>query len=206
MFVRTSGCNLRCDWCDTPYASWEPEGERMTVAQIMAQVASHAPARHVVLTGGEPMISKGLGALSEALKAGGYHITVETAGTVARPDVRVDLMSISPKLSNSSPTRGSEKWRERHETRRINLEVLRGLMSGEHQLKFVVAAPGDLDEIEALLSELSPAPERVLLMPEGRTTASLDASMGWLVEACKARGYRLCDRLHVRLFGDARGT
>ncbi|MCH2065381.1 MAG: 7-carboxy-7-deazaguanine synthase QueE, partial [Roseibacillus sp.] len=51
VFVRTSGCNLRCRWCDTPYASWNPEGEKLPVEKIVAQVREH-PARHVVLTGG----------------------------------------------------------------------------------------------------------------------------------------------------------
>ena len=55
VFVRASGCNLRCTWCDTPYASWEPEGENFSVAQIVERVIAF-PARHVVLTGGEPMM------------------------------------------------------------------------------------------------------------------------------------------------------
>src|SRR5450759_5962099 len=76
VFVRTSGCNLRCNWCDTPYASWNPEGKTRTVAQIVAAVQSHPMARHVVLTGGEPMIAKDIAKLAEELKKLGYHITV----------------------------------------------------------------------------------------------------------------------------------
>ena len=63
VFVRTSGCNLRCDWCDTPYTSWEPEGQHMTVDQVVDQIESHRPIRHSVLTGGEPMIAPHIGAL-----------------------------------------------------------------------------------------------------------------------------------------------
>jgi sulfatase maturation enzyme AslB (radical SAM superfamily) len=57
VFVRTSGCNLRCAWCDTPYTSWHPEGDDWTLERIWAAVDAY-PARHVVLTGGEPMIAR----------------------------------------------------------------------------------------------------------------------------------------------------
>ncbi len=101
-FVRVSGCNLRCVWCDTPYASWRPEGEDVPVAVILERVAKF-PGRHVVLTGGEPMIMPDLVELCGALKARDYHITIETAATVFAA-VTVDLASLSPKLSNSTPT------------------------------------------------------------------------------------------------------
>src|SRR5579871_464103 len=99
VFVRASGCNLRCVWCDTPYASWNPEGQDIPVAQIVTRVREF-PARHVVLTGGEPMIMPDIRELAEALAAEGKHITVETAGTVFVP-MPINLASISPKLSNS---------------------------------------------------------------------------------------------------------
>src|SRR5947207_15916722 len=82
VFVRTSGCNLRCTWCDTPYASWNPEGKQMSVGDLVAAVQSHRAARHVVLTGGEPMIAKELSALAAELRSLGYHLTIETASTI----------------------------------------------------------------------------------------------------------------------------
>src|SRR5580692_2113432 len=84
VFVRASGCNLRCSWCDTPYASWKPQGENVPVEQIVRQVESY-PANHVVLTGGEPMIMPEIGELCTALRKIGRHITVETAATVFQP-------------------------------------------------------------------------------------------------------------------------
>src|SRR6266700_3347126 len=81
VFVRASGCNLRCTWCDTPYASWEPEGEEMTVGEITARVTAYG-AEHVVLTGGEPMIMPEIVELCDALKGRGHHLTIETAATV----------------------------------------------------------------------------------------------------------------------------
>src|SRR5215831_18622011 len=98
VFVRTSGCNLRCSWCDTPYTSWRPEGTDLTLDQILDEVDAH-PARHVVVTGGEPMIAPDILALTQRLRARNLHITIETAGTVFEP-VACDLMSISPKLAN----------------------------------------------------------------------------------------------------------
>ena len=67
VFVRASGCNLRCVWCDTPYSSWQPEGENLPVDEIVRQVLSH-PASHVVITGGEPMIMSDLPPLCQAIK------------------------------------------------------------------------------------------------------------------------------------------
>src|SRR2546426_10236001 len=77
VFVRASGCNLRCVWCDTPYASWNPEGEDVAVDQIVRRVGEFG-SRHVVVTGGEPMIMLDISALCDALKGAGHHITIET--------------------------------------------------------------------------------------------------------------------------------
>jgi 7-carboxy-7-deazaguanine synthase len=206
VFVRTSGCNLRCRWCDTPYTSWEPSGTAMTVEQVLAEVARFPSARHVVVTGGEPMIAPGVDELTRALRERGLHITIETAGTVFTP-VTVDLASISPKLSRSGPDDGP--WRERHAARRWAPDAIRSLIAAaaDHQLKFVVETPADVVEVKALLAELGGiAPPKVLLMPQARTVAELDQHQGWIADACKAEGFRFCDRLHLRLYGNKRGT
>ncbi|NBX59126.1 MAG: 7-carboxy-7-deazaguanine synthase QueE [Opitutaceae bacterium] len=209
VFVRTSGCNLRCNWCDTPYASWQPEGKQMTVGEIVAAVSPH-PARHVVLTGGEPMIAPDIHALAAALKKLDYHITIETAATIAPTGIACDLASLSPKLKNSSPDeRLDDTWRRKHENLRWQPEVVRAWLDrGSYQLKFVVAQATDLIEIETLLTSLERQIPRakVLLMPEGTTVEVLRARAVWLAELCKARGYRYAPRLHVELYGNKRGT
>lgn len=210
-FIRTSGCNLRCAWCDTPYASWTPEGGTVPIADLVAR-ARGSGVRHVVVTGGEPMIFPQTRALCEQLRAAGLHITIETAGTVDQP-VACDLMSISPKLSNSTPRTGDPRdprgeWRERHEQRRLNLGALQGLLDAfpTRQLKFVVASPADLAEIESILARLRGIePEDVLLMPEGVTLPTAECK-GWMVRECVARNWRYCPRLHIELFGNTRGT
>lgn len=208
VFIRASGCNLRCTWCDTPYASWNPEGENRSVGQIVERVEAF-DARHVVLTGGEPMIMPEIVELCEALKSRGHHLTIETAGTVHQP-VKVDLMSLSPKLSNSTPwDREGGRFAQVHERQRINVPVIQQLMgqAPEFQLKFVVSGERDLDEIRALLPQLRGwSPADVLLMPEGTDLPTLRSREGWIAEVCKRTGYRFCPRLHVALYGNRRAT
>src|SRR5881628_2381328 len=142
VFVRTSGCNLRCVWCDTLYTSWRPEGDETPLEGILAQVDRYPQARHVVVTGGEPLIAPEIVELTERLRARGLHLTIETAGTVYKP-VACDLMSISPKLAHSTP---AGDWAAAHERLRIQPGALRRLIdSYDYQLKFVVAAPEDMD-------------------------------------------------------------
>ncbi len=202
VFVRTSGCNLRCRWCDTPYTSWRPEGENIPVDEILDRVARFA-SQHVVVTGGEPMIAPEIVSLTQGLRERGVHVTIETAGTVFSP-VACDLMSISPKLANSTPP---GEWAARHEKLRIQPEVLRRLMAAyEYQLKFVVERPEDLYEILALVENLRPDRTRVILMPEGTDPATLRERAEWLVELAKREGFRYSPRLHIDLYGNRRGV
>jgi len=209
-FVRLSGCNLRCAWCDTPYASWSPEGRTRTVDDLVRE-AKASGLTHAVVTGGEPMIFAGVEPLCDRLAACGMHITIETAGTVFRP-VRCDLMSLSPKLANSTPADDPRdtagRWTAMHEARRLDPEALQRLIDAhpDRQLKFVVSAPGDLEEIDALLDRLARwRPDEVMLMPEGTTTPEPD-KVAWVVRTCTQRGWRYAHRLHIELFGDTRGT
>lgn len=206
VFVRTSGCNLRCVWCDTPYTSWAPEGSEQTVDSILEE-ARRYPARHAVVTGGEPMIAPGIEELTAGLRALGLHVTVETAGTVFAALV-CDLMSISPKLANSTPwERDGGRWAAQHERRRIDIAVLRELMERyAYQLKFVLAQPEDLAEVRTIVERTGAARERVVLMPEGTDPDVLRARGPWLVEIAKQEGFRFSPRLHIELWGNRRGV
>ncbi len=210
-FIRVSGCNLRCGWCDTPYASWQPEGELHGVASLVEQAVASG-ARHVVVTGGEPMLFPAIVPLCAGLREGGLHITIETAGTVYQ-SVACDLMSLSPKLSTSTPHEDDPRdpdghWRRRHEQRRLNPPVLQRLLD-EHpqrQIKFVITGPADIDEIDALLSQLHGwTADDVMLMPEGVVPPSAD-TRAWIAQVCIARGWWYAARLHIELFGNTRGT
>jgi 7-carboxy-7-deazaguanine synthase len=207
VFIRVSGCNLRCVWCDTPYASWQPEGPIQAIDEIVAEATRHGIG-HIVLTGGEPMLFDPIEELAARLKARGHTLTIETAGTFYR-DLPCDLMSISPKLANSTPPEESG-WRDRHETTRQDRKPLRRLVERyPFQLKFVVDPEqgDDVAEIEGLLSELPAVPpDRVLLMPEGTDAETLRRRQRLLVPIAMKRNWRITPRLHIELFGNTKGT
>ncbi len=206
-FVRTTGCPLRCSWCDSPYTSWEPAGETMSVDAVLARLAEY-PARHVVVTGGEPVLAAGIEELCARLHEAGRHITLETAGVAFRP-LPCDLFSLSPKLSSSTPRqREGGRYALRHDEQRLRPDVIGAFLAhGPCQLKFVIDRPEDVHEVLALLAELPPVdPATVLLMPQGISRDELAARGPWVAELCKAHGFRFCPRLHIELYGNRRGT
>ncbi len=218
-FIRTTGCNLRCWFCDTPYTSWTAEGTWQTIDELLAQAIASG-VQHVILTGGEPLLQPAIVELSHALKAAGLHITVETAGTVDRPVV-ADLMSISPKLANSDPAYALEDSRSsaaildlestaalQHAHLRWNLKTLTRLTTDyPYQLKFVIDTPADLDALSEALAELPHVPpEHVWLMPQGITQEELASRGAWLKPLAESQGYNFCPRLHIEWFGHRRGV
>lgn len=205
VFVRLSGCNLACSWCDTRYtwdwAEYDPKAERMRLeVEGVVQVVEQAAARNVVITGGEPLLQRApLRALAAALKVGGRRVEVETNGTIL-PGTElaavVDQWNVSPKLATSGNSRD----------RREAPEALAWFaQQRQAYFKFVVVQPSDLDEVDEMVARYAVPTERVLLMPEGTLPTDLRVRSIWLAEACQSRGYRLTTRLHVLLWGDERG-
>jgi len=232
-FVRASGCNLRCHWCDTPFASWAPEGDDWSVPRIveaLTALESRGPAgglvRHAVITGGEPLIFADTVPLCRSLRQSGWHVTIETAGTVLPPGIAAadlaDLMSISPKLASSAPPAAAGElpreavaagggWRARHEAARRDDAVLMALMAAPHQLKFVIDSPADFAEACGWVDDLAAAgapvdPRTIFMMPQGRTPADLERTGRWLRPECRRAGFRFGPRHHIGWFGDLRGT
>lgn len=222
LFIRTSGCNLRCAWCDTPYASWHPERAQRTLASLLdeARAARDQGVQHAVITGGEPLMFAAVGPLTRTLHDEGLHVTIETAGTLVIPGLRADLMSISPKLASSTPTLAhaaagkiDPAWGGaggRHDQRRFNLSALQQLLDDHpaphRQIKFVFTSDADLPEIEALLARLHRvASTDVHLMPEGVATPD-PATAAHVQTLCAARGWHFCPRMHLEWYGNKRGT
>jgi 7-carboxy-7-deazaguanine synthase len=212
-FVRVSGCNLRCIWCDTPASSWAPSGERMSLDALVA-FCREGP-RHVVLTGGEPLIFPEVAELSRRLGQAGHHVTIETAATTWHDDLHCDLMSLSPKLAHSTPTARLRLWADRHERRRWRPDIVRRLMDFPWQLKFVVRARADdlleedLFEVQSMVEDLDVTDadrSRVLLMPECTDPARLGAQYARISAACRDRGFRVGPRMHLTAFGHTAGT
>ena len=206
VFVRASGCNLRCSFCDTPYASWEPDGENLSLHEIIAKVVELGE-KHVVLTGGEPVLFDEIVPLTAELRRLGRHITIETAGTRFLP-VQCDLMSISPKLSNSdpSPKQGGD-WAAKHRRRRHVPDAIRRLvLDYVCQVKFVVDSLATCREVEQYLAEFPEIDRsRVMLMPQGTDVRTLAERAEWLEPYCAEHGLQFCPRKQIEWFGLTRG-
>jgi len=211
-FVRLGGCHLHCRFCDTPYAAWACEsGEQLTTDEIVDRVtALQQP--HVVITGGEPLLFPETVELTERFDALGFKITIETTGTIEQP-VRAHLMSISPKLSNSTPDPRvdpsvTDDVVHRHEENRKKLDATASYIERtNYQIKFVVETPDDLSEIEQFLQQFPKIePSRVLLMPQGITQEALIEREQWLRPYAELRAYVFCRRMQIFWYGNQRGT
>ena len=206
-FIRTSGCNLRCWFCDTPYASWNPRGELLGVDSLLGQIRASGVG-HVVLTGGEPLLPVHVKELAEVIMGNGFHLTIETAGTINRP-LRCDLLSLSPKLADSTPdVKEHPIWNRLHNERRMPLDVMKRLIDAavDFQLKFVVGDREHFEELHGVVDSLQVEHDDVFIMPRAVTIAELDAAAKWLRPWAESAGYRYCDRMQIRWFGNRRGT
>ena len=154
------------------------------------------------------MLYSELRPLCRMLSEADFHITIETSGTLYLP-LACDLVSISPKLANSTPSYlQSPRWHHRHEQSRHTPEIVRQLIrEHDYQLKFVVDKQSDLDDIQEYLA---PFPEinrdKVYLMPQGIEHDELLKIGAWLEDACQENGFRFCPRKQIEWFGPIRGT
>ena len=223
VFVRASRCNLHCVWCDTDH-TWNFEGtpwphEKDAVpgylkhrkVEVMLEVdpvdaaakVMDFPCQRTVITGGEPLLQEE--AFLEMIvrireRQPEHQFEVETNATLIPSPAfheAVNQFNVSPKLANAGMP----------ESLRLKADALTFFAkSSKSWFKFVVAEPRDLEEIEDLRRCYVIPVSRVLLMPEGRTSLELDKSAAWLADICREQGYRFCDRLHIRLWGDRRGV
>lgn len=213
VFVRFSGCNLRCTWCDTPFASWEAEGDDKELFEILENIKKFPDFAHVVLTGGEPMLFPVIVELIDVLKEMGRTVTIETAGTIYR-ETKADLISISPKLSHSTPDKTEyPKEAELHEKMRLKPSALEKFAADEEagknsvQLKIVLRDESDWKEIEDVRVHFpNLARENVSIMPECRSKDEMDILLPRLARLCMYKGFRLTSRLQVQIWGDKRGV
>ena len=204
-FVRLAVCNLRCSWCDTAYTwDWSKFDRSEQVISlpgedVLAAIAKLPPHR-IVITGGEPLLQRRqLQPLAEALKDRGYWLEIETNGTVLPTALErvIDQFNVSPKLVHS----GNEGLA------RLRSAPLRWFANDPRAFfKFVIQSEPDLSEVEALCTEYAVPANRVVLMPEGRTTEELRERSPWLAQICTQRGYRFSTRLHILIWGDKRGV
>ena len=195
VFIRLAGCPVGCVWCDTKYAWNATEGEELPIPEIVNRIIRW-PCRFIVITGGEPIVNPQLPELTTALKERNKHITIETAGIKFIAGLSCDLMSVSPKLSNS----GQENFS-------AHLPSIKQLIRRyPYQLKFVVDSADDLPEIKKAVEQIGAVPaEKVMLMPQAKTREELIAKLPLVAQMCKETGYSFCQRLHILLYDGVRG-
>jgi len=204
-FVRLALCNLRCHYCDTKY-TWDfaqhdyDREVKETGLDAVVQSISDAPARHVVITGGEPLLQQRALAKVLARIATDIFLEVETNGTrvpLASLAERVDQWNVSPKLSSAGDD----------EALRIKPEALQALRAtGRAYLKLVVRSARDTSEAEALRARFGFERERTLLMPEAASAEELRERSPLVADWAQQLGVRFTDRLHLTLWGGRRGT
>lgn len=204
VFVRLAGCPLRCRWCDTKYAWEEDAGRDCTIVEIVETVCKYR-CPFVVITGGEPMIDFQLRQLVKELKAQEKHITIETAGIAYIPDIPCDVMSISPKLSNSVPE--DVKMAALHKDSRLDLAVLGELAFHYNcQFKFVIDSVNDLTEVQEIIDSTGNIEAgRVMLMPQAATKDELVTKAPMVADMCKLVGFAFSQRLQVLLWNNEKG-
>ncbi|MEJ2395403.1 MAG: 7-carboxy-7-deazaguanine synthase QueE [Candidatus Thiodiazotropha sp.] len=188
VFVRLTGCPLRCNYCDTSYAF--SGGEWLTLEAILQQVAEFNPP-HVCVTGGEPLAQKGVGELLTQLCDAGYQVSLETSGAL-------DIAGVDPRVSRvmDLKTPGSG------EAQRNRLENL-ALLTPQDQLKFVISDEADYQWSRDLLLEhrLHEVCEVLFSPVHGRLEASLLAD--WMLRDRLPVRFQL--QLHKLLWGETAG-
>jgi len=218
VFIRLSGCNLACQWCDTPYTwNWigtpflhpqkfdvRKESHKMTALEVVNKVIEVSPeTKAVVISGGEPFLQqRELAELVRLLRFRGYWIEVETNGTqIPAPEFLyyIDQVNCSPKLENSGVDNPLAK--------RIIPNALFCLADNPKvTFKFVVTSGQDLFQILDLLDRFNIRADRVWLMPEGRTREEQLARQDQVRALCQSRGFNFSPRLHVLEHGDVRAV
>ncbi len=214
-FLRLSGCNLHCVWCDTAYTwNWEgtpfaheraakfhPAAEmiKLSVAEA-ADLIRALPSEGVVITGGEPLLqADALIEFIDALRQATPLIEIETNGSIAPPDAltqRVDLFMVSPKLAHSAND-AAVALNDHALSRFAQLDTA--------FFKFVAKCASDVGEASAIAARFGVPAERVYIMPEGTTSETIRARAAELTAAAESHGFHYSDRLHIHLFGQKRG-
>lgn len=196
IFVRFGNCNLKCTWCDTKY-TWQPgvsDNQVIATPELIEKIRALSEknnCRHLVITGGEPMLQQSeFVALRKAFPD--FYIEVETNGSQAvTPECQaaVDLFTVSYKMKNS----GNDSY---------ELKTL----SEKCVYKFVMCAPEDSDEINALIKQYGLPPQKIFIMPEGVTAQALEQKTPFVTAFALKYGYRFTTRLHVLRWGAKRGV
>jgi len=188
VFVRFTGCNLRCRWCDTKYA-WE-EGREMSLEEIVLEVKKY-PAGWVCLTGGEPLLQKDIYKLMDKFLAMDYRVLVETNGSVSIEEIPCEE-NIIIDMDLKTPSSGMSEFNNYS-----NIELL----GSKDYVKFVIEDDVDYNFMKDILNSYEMKCE-VVAQPEG------NKNLKYLAEKVLADGLgvRVLPQLHKIIWGDRRGV
>lgn len=192
IFLRFGACNLRCTWCDSKF-TWDPKVQdnyQTTVQKIVKKIKRY-PCKHLVITGGEPMLQQK--AIADLLRTlPGYTTEIETNGSIPCQISRfLEQINCSPKLKNS----GNKPYPLK--IKPTNKKAI---------FKFVVSKPENIKEIKTYIKKHRIPSSKVWLMPEGVTKQAIEKKSKWLIEICKREGYHFTARFHILLYGNQRKT
>ena len=201
VFLRLSGCNLRCTWCDSKF-TWE-QLPFSKIADVVKEIKKY-PVKHLIITGGEPtMQQEGIVELLKKLK--GYTVELETNGSIPLKIGKMfNQINCSPKLESS----GNKPYKlqilpsEKYQSKRSNVK---GQMS-KVIYKFVIGKKSDLNEMKEYCEKYKIPKDRTYLMPLGVTKETIGKTSAWLIETCKKEGYNFSPRLHIMIWGNKRAT
>ena len=188
VFVRLTGCPLRCVWCDTEYSF--TGGAPATIESVLAEVAKY-PARQVCVTGGEPLSQKECLPLLSALCDAGYDVSLETSGAL-------DIAPVDPRVSRIMDLKAPDSG-ESSKNLWANLELL----NGRDEIKIVIASRSDYEWAREVLHERQLTQRcPVLFSPAQGQIEAADLAR-WILEDGLPIRFQL--QLHKLLWGNMRG-
>ena len=209
IFLRLTGCHLKCRWCDSTKI-WS-DGQKVSFAELNNLLYQNSNEFqllnegriHLVITGGAPLLQQEkLASFLENLfsQGGSCFVEIENEGTI-RPNEMLQqlvcLWTCSPKLNNS----GVDK------DKRYKPKVIRALSCLETQFKFVIRGEEDWLEIQKdYLDNQLIFPHQIVLMPEGCSREELDKSRLAVAEIAMRESVKYCDRLHIVLYDQKTGV
>ena len=221
--IRTTGCTHRCwfgegGWCDSWYTSIHPEKGKFNFNDIIKKYDENPHIKEMMLTGGSPtMHGKLVNELTHFAHERGIFITIENEGSHFLPtDYPIDLLSISPKFSNSIPHIGietpegkivDEKMIKQHNKFRLNVDAIK--KSIEYHKDYHIKPVMDKNftiygEFLKLQQEVGFPDDKVWVMPAGDTREALFETYPVVMDWVRDKGYRFTGRAHIMAFNDQR--